>query len=56
MATIEVIFRLKRPQTSFIALLASGWSPVYPCHVSAARHAYPSDRHRSIQICRVQAQ
>jgi peptide/nickel transport system substrate-binding protein len=29
-----VTFRLKRPQTSFIALLASGWSPVYPCHVS----------------------
>ena len=31
----EVTLRLKRPQTSFIALLASGWSPVYPCHVSA---------------------
>jgi len=30
----EVTFRLKRPQTSFIALIASGWSPVYPCHVS----------------------
>src|ERR1700719_397671 len=30
----EVTFRLKRPQTSFIALLASGWSSVYPCHVS----------------------
>ena len=29
----EVAFRLKRPQPSFIALLASGWSPVYPCHV-----------------------
>ena len=28
-----VTFRLKRPQASFIALLASGWSPVYPCHV-----------------------
>src|SRR5215470_17020043 len=26
-------FRLKRPQPSFLALLASGWSPVYPCHV-----------------------
>ena len=31
----EVTFRLKRPQTSFIALLASGFSPVYPCHVPA---------------------
>jgi peptide/nickel transport system substrate-binding protein len=30
----EVTFHLKRPQPSFIALLASGWSPVYPCHVS----------------------
>ncbi len=30
----EVTFRLKRPQPSFIALLASGWSPVYPCHVA----------------------
>jgi peptide/nickel transport system substrate-binding protein len=31
----EVIFRLKRPQPAFIALLASGFSPVYPCHVPA---------------------
>jgi peptide/nickel transport system substrate-binding protein len=30
----EVTFRLKRPQPSFLALPASGWSPVYPCHVS----------------------
>jgi len=30
----EVVFHLKRRQPSFIALLASGWSPVYPCHVS----------------------
>ncbi len=29
----EVTFRLKRPQPSFLALLAAGWSPVYPCHV-----------------------
>jgi adenylate cyclase len=29
----EVTFRLKRPQPSFLALLASGWSPVYPCQV-----------------------
>jgi peptide/nickel transport system substrate-binding protein len=27
-------FHLKRPQPAFIALLASGFSPVYPCHVS----------------------
>src|SRR2546430_7473607 len=31
----EVSFQLKRPQPAFIALLASGWAPVYPCHVPA---------------------
>src|SRR5467141_3421061 len=30
----EVTFRLKRRQPAFIALLASGYSPVYPCHVA----------------------
>ena len=30
----EVTFHLKRPQPSFIALLASGVSPVYPCRIS----------------------
>jgi peptide/nickel transport system substrate-binding protein len=29
-------FHLKRPQPALIALLASGYSPVYPCHVSPA--------------------
>jgi peptide/nickel transport system substrate-binding protein len=29
----QVTFHLKQPQPAFIALLASGWSPVYPCHV-----------------------
>src|SRR5215831_14785067 len=31
----EVTFHLKRPQTAFLAMLASGWSPIYPCHVPA---------------------
>src|SRR5580700_7752823 len=31
----EVTFHLKRPQPSFLTLLASGWSPIYPCHVPA---------------------
>ena len=31
----EVTFVLKRPQPAFVALLASGFSPVYPCHVAA---------------------
>jgi len=30
----EVTFRLKRPQPALLALLASGWSAVYPCHVA----------------------
>jgi peptide/nickel transport system substrate-binding protein len=33
----RVEFRLRRPQPSFLAFLASGYSPVYPCHVSAAK-------------------
>src|SRR6516165_4436341 len=30
----EVTFTLQRPQPVLLALLASGWAPVYPCHVS----------------------
>jgi peptide/nickel transport system substrate-binding protein len=30
----EVTFNLKRPQPALLVLLASGWAPVYPCHVS----------------------
>jgi peptide/nickel transport system substrate-binding protein len=33
----EVTFRLKRPQPSLLAMLASGYSPVYPCHVPPAQ-------------------
>jgi peptide/nickel transport system substrate-binding protein len=29
----QVTFRLKRPQPSLLAMLASGFAPVYPCHV-----------------------
>ena len=32
----EVTFHLKRAQPSFLSLLASGWSPIYPCHVLPA--------------------
>ena len=32
----EVAFQLKRPQASFLSLFATGYNPVYPCHVSAA--------------------
>ena len=30
----EVTFHLRRPQPALLALLASGWAPIYPCHVS----------------------
>jgi peptide/nickel transport system substrate-binding protein len=33
----EVTVHLKRPQPSMLALLASGYSPIYPCHVPAAQ-------------------
>jgi len=32
----EATFSLKRPQPALLALLASGYTPVYPCHVSPA--------------------
>ena len=35
----EVTFHLKRPQPSFIALLASGWSAVYPATCRRAKCA-----------------
>jgi peptide/nickel transport system substrate-binding protein len=31
----EVTFRLKQAQPNFLVLLASGFAPVYPCHVPA---------------------
>ena len=30
----EVTFHLKRPQPAFLTSLASGFSPIYPCHLS----------------------
>ncbi len=30
----EAVFHLKRPQPALLTLLASGYSPIYPCHVS----------------------
>jgi peptide/nickel transport system substrate-binding protein len=31
----EVVFHLKQPQPALLTLLASGWAPIYPCHVPA---------------------
>jgi peptide/nickel transport system substrate-binding protein len=33
----EVTIHLKRPQPSMLSLLASGYAPIYPCHVPAAQ-------------------
>lgn len=33
----EVTLRLNRPQPSVLSMLASGYSPMYPCHVNAAQ-------------------
>jgi peptide/nickel transport system substrate-binding protein len=33
----EVTFHLKRPQPSLLAMLASGYTPIYSCHVPAAQ-------------------
>jgi peptide/nickel transport system substrate-binding protein len=33
----QVTIHLKRPQPSILSLLASGYSPIYPCHVPAAQ-------------------
>ena len=30
----EAVFHLERPQPALVTLLASGYSPIYPCHVS----------------------
>ena len=36
-ATSRSTFHLKRPQPSLLAMLASGYTPIYPCHVPAAQ-------------------
>jgi peptide/nickel transport system substrate-binding protein len=33
----EVTLHLKQPQPPILGLLASGWTPIYPCHVPAAK-------------------
>ena len=33
----EVAFQLGRPQPSFLSFFASGYTPIYPCHVSSAQ-------------------
>ena len=33
----EVTFHLKQPQPSLLSMLATGWTPIYPCHVAPAQ-------------------
>jgi peptide/nickel transport system substrate-binding protein len=33
----EVTFHLKRPQPSLLSMLATAWTPIYPCHVPPAQ-------------------
>ena len=44
----EVALHLKRPQPSLLAMLASGYTPMYPCHVTHGTDAHPSNRHRAV--------
>ena len=34
---LQATFHLKRPQPAILAMLASGYTPIYPCHVPAAQ-------------------
>ena len=52
----EAVFKLERPQPALLMLLASGYSPIYPCHVVAAADAAAPDRHGAVQVCRVQTE
>ena len=53
---LEASFNLKRPQPALLSLLASGYTPIYPCHVVAGGHAHQADRNRAVQVRRVQGQ
>ncbi|HEV8029766.1 MAG TPA: ABC transporter substrate-binding protein [Stellaceae bacterium] len=50
------VFHLKRPQPALLTLLASGYSPVYPCHVPPAQMRQHPIGTGPIQIRRVQAE
>ena len=52
----EATFHLKQPQPALISLLASGYSPIYPCHVSAREMRSHPIGTGPVQIRRVQTQ
>ena len=52
----EVTFHLKRPQPSLLSMLATGLDADLSVPRLAGADAAASDRHRTVQICRVQAE
>ena len=52
----EVTFHLKRPQPAFLMLLASGWFADLSLPCPGGADAAASDRHRPVQVRRVQAE
>ena len=52
----QVTFHLKRRQPAFPILLANGFSAITPCHQTPDQMRPASDRHRSVQVRRVQAE
>jgi peptide/nickel transport system substrate-binding protein len=52
----EVTFHLKRPQPAFYCVARCGVFAGLSLPCAAARYAQPSDRHRTVQIRRVQAE
>jgi peptide/nickel transport system substrate-binding protein len=52
----EATFHLRRPQPAFISLLASGYSPIYPCHISARHMRTHPIGTGPFKIRRIQAQ
>ena len=51
----EAIFKLERPQPALLTLLASGYSPIYPCHSRRSRCGSTRSA-RDLQVRRVQAE
>jgi len=52
----QATFHLKRPQPAFLAFLASGYHPGLSVPRTAGADAAAPDRHRAVQVCRIQAE
>lgn len=51
----DATFELTEPQPGLLALLASAFSVVYPCHVPQQVMRTQARRHRAVQVCRIPA-